>query len=276
MARDGVAADGVAQAGGAGGGLAGVDEHAGGDLEVLAVFPAVLAGGVGGEFADLGVVRGGVLGGFGDVPDAVDVVVAGVAVLAGVDDEVGVGLVDAVEQFDALQSDGLVVGGGRRAGAAVNAEDAVGRAGLPWHGADLAFGGGGGECVAVEVEGGVGGVHRGLGEDGAGACGAVVAFVVAFRVGADVDGRADVEAVGGAGGDDDAPDVAFSLGDRGLQGVLPAASEHVGVLGGPFDEEHELDVEVVGLASAGVSLAFEQGVVDGAVLGAEFAVDFAA
>ena len=58
--------------------------------------------------------------------------------------------------------------------------------------------------------------------------------------------------------------------------VLPAAAEHVRVFGGVFDHEHELDVEGVAGAAAGVALALFERVVDGSVLGAEFSVDLLA
>ena len=168
-----------------------------------------------------------------------------------------------------------MVGGERGGWAAVGAEQLVGGPGLPRHAADEACGGRG-DGVAVEVEGGVVGVEVGPAQDGAGAGGAVVAGAVAFLVGADVDGAADVEVAGAAGGDDDALDAGFGLGDGGLRRVLPAAAEHVRVFGGVFEHEHELDVEVVAGAAAGVALAFFERVVDGSVLGAEFSVDLLA
>ena len=162
---------------------------------------------------------------------------------------------------------------GERGGwAAVGAEQFVGAAGLPRHAADEACGGRG-DGGSVEVEGGVVGVEVGLAQDGAGAGGAVVAGVVAFLVGADIDGAADVEAAGGAGGDDDALDAGFGIGDGGLRRVLPAAAEHVRVFGSVFEHEHELDIEGVALAAAGVSLALLERVVDGPVLRAELAVN---
>ena len=165
---------------------------------------------------------------------------------------------------------------GERGGwAAVGAEQLVGGPGLPWHAADEACGGRG-DGGSVEVEGGVAVVDGGLAQDGACPGGAVVVGVVAFLVGADIDGAADVEVVGGAGGDDDALDAGFGLGDGGLLRVLPAAAEHVRVFGGVFEHEHELDVEGVAGAAAGVALAFLERVVDGSVLGAEFAVDLLA
>ena len=165
-----------------------------------------------------------------------------------------------------------MVGGERGGWAAVGAEQLVGGPGLPRHAVDEACGGRG-DGVAVEVEGGVAGVDGGLAQDGARPGGAVVAGVVAFLVGADIDGAADVEVVGVAGGDDDALDAGFGIGDGGLRRVLPAAAEHVRVFGGVFEHEHELDIEGVALAAAGVSLALLERVVDGPVLRAELAVN---
>ena len=173
-----------------------------------------------------------------------------------------------------MQSDRLA-GGVGGCGAAVDAEQLVGGPGLPRHAADEACGGRG-DGVAVEVERGVVGVDGGLAQDGAAAGGAVVAGIATFAVGADIDGAAYLEAAGGAGGDDDSFGVGFGRRDGGLAVVVPASAEHVRVFGGVFDHEHELDIEVVAGAAAGVALALLGRVVDGSVLGAEFSVDLLA
>ena len=80
-----------------------------------------------------------------------------------------------------------------------------------------------------------------------------------------------LDAVGGVLGDDDAFGVGFGLGDGALCGVVLEASAERGLhaLGGEFQHEHELEVEDVWLALAGVSLAFLLGEGDLVVLAAE-------
>lgn len=106
----------------------------------------------------------------------------------------------------------------------------------------------------------------------------MVAAVVAFLVGADVDGGSDEDVVGGVLGDDDAFGIGLGLGDRPLSRVVfeAAAERRLHVLGGEFQHEHQLEVEDVRLALAGVPLALFQGEVDLVVLAAEAGVDLLA
>ena len=275
---DRVAADGVAQAGGAACPGADGQRDAGGDGEVLAVLP--LAGGLvgeGREVSDARVVGGdGGLVGLGGVVGLPQFAVScGVGVLDRLDERVLFSLVHAAEQFDVLQFDGLVQDVELAVRDAVGAEDPVGGAGAVWHDGyivlEVAGRVDGGDGVAVEVEGRVGGVYDGLADDPAAFGDGVVACVVAFAVGADVDVVVDVESCRVGGADDDAVRVRFAFGDGGLFGMVEHAAEDVAVGGGPFHHEHDLDVSRVGGCEAAVAFAEFRGTVDVVVLASEVA-----
>ena len=275
---DRVADDGVAQAGGAAGSGADRQRDAGGDGDVLTVQP--LAGGLVGEGREVSDVRvvggdGGLVGLGGVVGLPQFAVAGGVGVLDGLDERVLFAFVHAAEQFDVLELDGLVQNVELAVRYAVGAEDPVGGARAVWHDGhvvlEVAGRVDGGDGVAVEVEGRVGGVDDGLADDPAAFGDGVVACVVAFAVGADVDVVVDVESCRVGGADDDAVRVRFAFGDGGLLGMVEHAAEHVAVGGAIFHHEHDLDVCDVGGYEAAVALAEFRGAVDVVVLASEVA-----
>ena len=169
-----------------------------------------------------------------------------VRILHVLQNDIAFDLVEAVEEFDALQFDRLVVFGHVLAGDAVVAEHAVRRTGQVRHLGDM-HGRRGREGRAGHVDRGGCRVHDGLGNDLA-VCRRRAGLIVStVDAGADAHVGAEVDACRVSGLDQRAGDVGFGLADVDLSGTVEVAAQVAfDVLGRVFEHVHELHVERVG------------------------------
>ena len=189
-----------------------------------------------------------------------------VGVLDVLQNDIVFGLVEAVEEFDALQFDRLVGLGHVLAWDAINAEHAIGGAGQVRHLGDM-HGRSSGEGRAGHVDGGGRGIHGGLADDLPVGGGLACLHVSTVGAGAHADVGAEVDARRVRCLRQHAGHVRFRLADVDLTGTVEVATQVAfNVLGGVLQEVHDLRVERVGAGLAAVALALASGHRDTALL----------